>query len=104
MVQRAFNPGNPKFDAFDRLRAVRFIEHMARGSNWTAMALHGGGNMEAATVMARMYTDWNHLKDIVRAQTKMEKDPAKRDAIVNEIGKRRGRACNYGDLPKVDEE
>jgi 4-hydroxybutyryl-CoA dehydratase/vinylacetyl-CoA-Delta-isomerase len=102
IVQRAFNPGNPKFDAFDRLRACRFIEHMARGSNWTAMALHGGGNMEAATVMARGFTDWQHVKDIVRAQTKMEKDPAKRDAIVNSIGKRLGRVCTYGDLPRAE--
>ena len=26
IVQRAFNPGNPEYDAFDRLRATRFIE------------------------------------------------------------------------------
>lgn len=103
ICQRAFNPGNPKYDAFDRLRATRFVEHMARGSNWTAMALHGGGDQEAATVMARMFTDWDHLKDMVKVATGIEKDPAKADELIDSIGKRKGRICTYKDLPKVDD-
>lgn len=102
VCQKAFNPGNPKYDAFDRLRAVRFVEHMVRGSNWTAMALHGGGNQEAATVMARAFTDFGHLQNIVKAATGIEKDASKRDATINEIGKRMGRICNYGGLPKAE--
>lgn len=102
IVQRAFNPGNPDYDAFDRLRAVRFIEHMARGSNWTAMALHGGGNQEASTVMARSFTDWKHLQNIVKAATGITKDPEERAAIISSIGQRKGRACTYLDLPKAD--
>ncbi len=103
MVQKAFNPGNPDYDAFDRLRATRFIEHMVRGSNWTAMALHGGGNMEASLVMARAYTDWNYLKDIVKVATGIEKDEEKCSAVLDSIGKRNGRIATTLDLPKVEE-
>ena len=102
IVQRAFNPGNPEYDAFDRLRATRFIEHMVRGSNWSAMALHGGGNQEASTVMARSFTDWKHLQNIVKAATGIEKDAEKRDAIIDSIGEREGRICDFKDLPKAD--
>ena len=101
ICQAAYNPGNPKYDAFDRLRATRFVEHMARGSNWTAMALHGGGNQEAATVMARAFTDWNHCKNMVKAVTGIIKDKAEADAVINEIGKREGRIGHTGDLPKA---
>lgn len=102
ICQRAYNPGNPKYDAFDRLRATRFIEHMARGSNWTAMALHGGGNQEAASVMARAYTDWAHIKNLVKIATGITKDPAEVAAVLTKIGKNKGRACNYGDLPMAE--
>lgn len=100
LCQDAFNPGNPDYDAFDRLRAVRFVEHMVRGSNWTAMALHGGGNQEASTVMARAYTDWKHLQDIARAATGIVKDEEKCEEIISDIGKREGRICTTLDLPK----
>lgn len=93
---------NPDYDAFDRLRATRFIEHMARGSNWTAMALHGGGNQEASTVMARSYTDWKHLQDMVKAAAGITKDPEKCDAIIASIGKRQGRICTTLDLPHAE--
>lgn len=100
LCQDAFNPGNPDYDAFDRLRAVRFVEHMVRGSNWTAMALHGGGNQEASTVMARAYTDWKHLQDIARAATGIVKDEEKCEEIISDIGKKEGRICTTLDLPK----
>lgn len=99
ICQRAYNPGNPNYDAFDRLRATRFVEHMARGSNWTAMALDGGGNQEASTVMARAFTDWNHLKNIVKAATGIEKDPAKVKATIDAIGEQQGRICKTNGLP-----
>jgi len=102
LCQRAFNPGNPEYTAFDRLRASRFIEHMVRGSNWTAMALHGGGNQEASTVMARMYTDWDYVKELVKVASGIEKDTVKTEEFLDSIGKRQGHICNYGDLPKVD--
>lgn len=104
LCQKAFNPGNPAYTAMDRLRAGRFIEHMARGSNWTAMALHGGGNQEASTVMARSFTDWDYLKNLVRAATGMEKDPARVDEIIGTIGRRQGRICTNRNLPQSGNE
>ena len=101
LCQDEFNPGNPDYDAFDRLRATRFIEHMVRGSNWSAMALHGGGNQEASTVMARSFTDWNHLQNIVKAATQIEKDPEKQDEIIDSIGQREGRIATMRDLPQM---
>ncbi|MCH4179453.1 MAG: hypothetical protein LKF47_06290 [Megasphaera sp.] len=103
LCQKAFNPGNPDYDSFDRLRAARFIEHMVRGSNWTAMALHGGGNQEAATVMARMFTDWDYVKGLVKVASGIEKDEAVKEEFINSVGQRKGRICNYGNLPKIDE-
>lgn len=99
ICQREFNPGNPKYDAFDRLRATRFIEHMSRGSNWTAMALHGGGNPEAARMMAMRFTDWKHLQDIVRVATGIEKNPETCEKVLDSIGKRSGRIDTLNDLP-----
>ncbi|MDO4287617.1 MAG: 4-hydroxyphenylacetate 3-hydroxylase N-terminal domain-containing protein [Eubacterium sp.] len=104
LCQNEFNPGNPDYDAFDRLRATRFIEHMVRGSNWSAMALHGGGNQEASTVMARAFTDWGHLKNIVKVATGIEKDEAKRDAFIGSIGEKAGRICTFQDLPQAEED
>ena len=101
LCQREFNPGNPNYDAFDRLRATRFIEHMARGSNWTAMALHGGGNPEAARMMAMRFTDWNHLKDMVKVVTGIEKDENTCKEVIDNIGKKNGRIDTLQDLPNV---
>ena len=64
------------------------------------MALHGGGNQEASTVMARSFTDWDYLKNLVRAATGMEKDPARVDEIIGTIGRRQGRICTNRDLPQ----
>lgn len=102
LCQREFNPGNPKYTAFDRLRATRFIEHMARGSNWTAMALHGGGNPEASRLMAMRFTDWKHIQDIVRVATGMITDETQVDKVITEIGQRRGSIDTLLDLPVVD--
>lgn len=103
LCQKAYEPGNPEYDAFDRLRATRFVEHMARGSNWTAMALHGGGNQEASLVMARSYTDWAHLKNIVKAAVGITKDDEACGRIIKDIGKREGRICTTLDLPRASQ-
>ncbi|MGI6677693.1 MAG: 4-hydroxyphenylacetate 3-hydroxylase N-terminal domain-containing protein [Dehalobacterium sp.] len=104
IVQKEFNPGNPNYDSFDRLRATRFIEHMARGSNWTAMALHGGGNTEAARLMALNFTDWNHMQDIVKVATGMNKDPEFVEKTYDKIARNRGSVDTTLDLPLVNEE
>ena len=99
ICQAAYAPGDPKYTAFDRLRATRFIEHMVRGSNWTAMALDGGGNQEASTVMARSFADFGHMKNMIKAATGIEKDPAKVDEIIDRIGEQQGRICKTNGLP-----
>lgn len=99
ICQKAFNGGNPNYDAFDRLRATRFIEHMARGSNWTAMALHGGGNSEASRLMASRFTDWKLLQDMIKVATGINKDPEFAKETLDKIGKRKGMIDNKGDLP-----
>lgn len=103
ICQDAFNPGNPDYDAFDRLRAVRFVETLTRGSNWSAMALHGGGNQEASLVMARSFTDWDHLKNIVKAGSGIEKDPEKIKETIDAIGNRSGRISKINDLQEASE-
>lgn len=99
ICQRAYAPGDPKYTAFDRLRATRFIEHMARGSNWTAMALDGGGNQEASTVMARAFADWEFMKGMVKAATGIQKDTVSSEEIVDRIGEQQGRICKTNGLP-----
>jgi 4-hydroxybutyryl-CoA dehydratase/vinylacetyl-CoA-Delta-isomerase len=65
MVEKFFSPGaRADRGAEDRLRIIRLIENLTRGSNWTAMALHGGGNMEAAKLMAMRHMDWGKLVEI----------------------------------------
>ncbi len=103
IVQDAFNPGNPAYDAFDRLRATRFVEHMVRGSNWTAMALHGGGNSEAARMMAMRFTDWKHLQDMVKVATGIEKNPTICKDVLDSIGRRAGRIDTTLDLPNMND-
>lgn len=79
--------------AEDRLRIVRLIEHLARGSNWTAMALHGGGNMEAARLMAFRHTDWNKLKAIAETACGITQD---KDKTYRKIAERAG-LVDYGE-------
>lgn len=98
ICQEAFNPGNPEYDAFDRLRAVRFVETLTRGSNWSAMALHGGGDQEASIVMARAFTDWKHVEDIVRVGSGMDKNPEDIKKVLDSIGERAGRIYTPNDL------
>lgn len=99
ICQKAFNGGNPNYDAFDRLRATRFIEHMARGSNWTAMALHGGGNTEASRLMASRFTDWKLIQDLIKVSTGMNKDKQFEKETLDKLAKNRGKIDNVGDLP-----
>lgn len=103
ICQKEFNPGNPNYDAFDRLRATRFVEHMARGSNWTAMALHGGGNPEAARMMATRFTDWKHLQNVVKVATGMNKDPQFVKETYDQIGKKQGAIDTLLDLPIAEQ-
>jgi len=79
--------------AEDRLRIIRLIEHLTRGSNWTAMALHGGGNVEAARLMAFRHIDWNKLKSIAETACGVNKDKEK---TYKKIAERAG-LVDYGE-------
>ncbi len=74
--------------AEDRLRIIRLIEHMTRGSNWTAMALHGGGNIEAARLMAMRHMDWGKLVEIAEAASGVK---ASDEKALNMIAERGGK-------------
>ena len=106
-LQKYFDPvASEGATSEDRLRVIRLIEHLVRGSNWTAMALHGGGNMEAARLMAFRHTDWKKLKDIAALACGVSKDKEK---VYRKIAERHGQV-DYGDkgfkafLKKLKEE
>ncbi|MBU1628031.1 4-hydroxybutyryl-CoA dehydratase, partial [bacterium] len=89
ILQKYFAPAARKDrTAEDRLRVIRLIEHMTRGSNWTAMALHGGGNQEAAKLMAMRHMDWGKLVEIAEAACGVKDSDAKAlDLIAEREGK-----------------
>jgi 4-hydroxybutyryl-CoA dehydratase/vinylacetyl-CoA-Delta-isomerase len=70
--------------AQDRLRALRMIENMARGSNWTAMALHGGGNTEAARLMAFRHINFDKLAKLAEVACGIEEDESKAADLISE--------------------
>jgi len=89
ILEKYFSPAARKDrSAEDRLRIIRLIEHMTRGSNWTAMALHGGGNQEAAKLMATRHMDWGKLVEIAEAACGVkESDEKALDLIAERQGK-----------------
>ena len=52
--------------------------------------------------MARAFTDWKHLQNLVKVATGITKDPEEREKLISDIGKREGRICTTLDLPKVE--
>jgi len=89
LIQQYFSPAARKDrSAEDRLRIIRLIEHMTRGSNWTAMALHGGGNQEAAKLMAMRHIDWGKLVEIAETACGVkDSDEPTLDMIAEREGK-----------------
>lgn len=93
-IRKYFEPvAKPDATAEDRLRIVRLIEHMSRGSNWTAMALHGGGNTEAARLMASRHTDWNKIKSLAEVASGINKEA---DKLYHKLSERNG-LVDYGE-------
>jgi 4-hydroxybutyryl-CoA dehydratase/vinylacetyl-CoA-Delta-isomerase len=87
-IQKYFAPiAKQGATAEERLRIVRLIEHLTRGSNWTAMALHGGGNTEAARIMASRHTDWNKLRALAEVASGVSQDAEK---IYRKLAERNG--------------
>jgi 4-hydroxybutyryl-CoA dehydratase/vinylacetyl-CoA-Delta-isomerase len=67
---------------------MRLIENMGRGTNWTAMALHGGGNTEASRLMAIRHINWDKLGKIAEVACGIEKDESKAADLISErLGK-----------------
>jgi len=84
MLDKYLAPAKEGMTTEDRLRIYRLIENMARGTNWTAMALHGGGNTEAARLMALRHIDFGKLGKIAEVACGIEKDESKAADLISE--------------------
>ena len=87
-IERLLRPAVEGATAEDRLRLVRLIESLTRGSNWSAFALHGGGNPEASRLMALRQMDLEHLSRVAAVACGIEEDEA---STLAEVAGRQGR-------------
>jgi len=77
-IEKYFKPyAMEGVSAEDRLRAVRLVENLVKGTNWTSMALHGGGNTEAARLMAMRHIDWRKVIKLAETTCGIEPDDEK---------------------------
>lgn len=88
-IARLFRPAVEGASAEERLRLVRLIESLVRGSNWSAFALHGGGNPEASRLMLLRQLDFAHLGRMAEAACGIDPDGAE---VRREVARRQGRA------------
>jgi 4-hydroxybutyryl-CoA dehydratase/vinylacetyl-CoA-Delta-isomerase len=87
-IDKYLAPAKEGMTTEDRLRVMRLIENLARGTNWTAMALHGGGNTEAARLMAFRHMNFEKLGKIAEVACGIEKDESKAADLISErLGK-----------------
>jgi len=84
MIEKYLAPSKKGMSTKDRLRALRLVENLARGTNWTAMALHGGGNTEAARLMAFRHMNLEKLAKIAEVACGIEKDESKAEELIAE--------------------
>lgn len=92
MIDKYLSPAKEGMTTEDRLRVLRLIENLSRGTNWTAMALHGGGNTEAARLMAFRHINLGKLAKLAEIACGIEKDESKAEELVSE---RKGK-IDYG--------
>ncbi len=83
-IRKYLSPSKEGMTVEDRLRVFRLIENLTRGSNWSAMALHGGGNPEAARLMALRHINFNMLSKIAESACGIEEDESKAVEFVSE--------------------
>jgi 4-hydroxybutyryl-CoA dehydratase/vinylacetyl-CoA-Delta-isomerase len=83
-IQKYLAPAKEGMTAEDRLRILRLIENLTKGTNWTAMALHGGGNTEAARLMALRHINFDKLAKIAEVACGIEEDEAKAADLISE--------------------
>jgi 4-hydroxybutyryl-CoA dehydratase/vinylacetyl-CoA-Delta-isomerase len=87
-IEKYLAPAKEGMTTEDRLRVFRLIENLTRGTNWTAMALHGGGNTEAARLMAFRHINLDKLAKLAEVACGIEKDDSKAaDLIAERLGK-----------------
>lgn len=84
MIDKYLAPAKEGMTTEDRLRICRLIENMTRGTNWTSMALHGGGNTEAAKLMAMRHIDFGKLAKLAEVACGIEKDESKAADLISE--------------------
>lgn len=84
MIEKYLAPAKPGMSTEDRLRVLRLIESLTRGSNWTAMALHGGGNTEAARLMAMRHIDFDKLTKLAEVACGIDPNRKKATDLVAE--------------------
>lgn len=88
MIDKYLAPAKEGMSTEDRLRVMRLIENMSRGTNWTAMALHGGGNTEASRLMAVRHMNLDKLAKLAEVACGIEKDETKAADLISErLGK-----------------
>jgi 4-hydroxybutyryl-CoA dehydratase/vinylacetyl-CoA-Delta-isomerase len=84
MIDKYLTPAKEGMSTEDRLRVYRLIENMTRGTNWTSMALHGGGNTEASRLMAYRHMNLDKLAKIAEVACGIEKDESKAADLISE--------------------
>jgi 4-hydroxybutyryl-CoA dehydratase/vinylacetyl-CoA-Delta-isomerase len=84
MLDKYLAPAKEGMTTEDRLRIMRLIENLGRGTNWTAMALHGGGNTEASRLMALRHIDFDKLAKLAEVACGIEKDESKAADLISE--------------------
>ncbi|MFZ1946434.1 MAG: 4-hydroxyphenylacetate 3-hydroxylase N-terminal domain-containing protein [bacterium] len=84
MIAKYLAPAKEGMTTEERLRVLRLIENLTRGTNWSAMALHGGGNTEASRLMALRHINLDKLAKIAEVACGVDKDEAKAADLVSE--------------------
>jgi 4-hydroxybutyryl-CoA dehydratase/vinylacetyl-CoA-Delta-isomerase len=92
MIEKYLAPAKVGMTTEDRLRVLRLIENLTRGTNWSAMALHGGGNTEASRLMAFRHMNIDKLAKIAEVACGIEEDE---DKAADLIAEREGK-IDYG--------
>ena len=84
MIAKYLAPAKEGMTTEDRLRVLRLIENLTRGTNWSAMAIHGGGNTEASRLMALRHINLDKLAKIAEVACGIEEDEEKATELVAE--------------------
>jgi 4-hydroxybutyryl-CoA dehydratase/vinylacetyl-CoA-Delta-isomerase len=84
MIDKYLAPAKEGMTTEDRLRVLRLIENLTRGTNWSAMAIHGGGNTEASRLMALRHMDLDKLAKIAEVACGIDEDEGRAADLVTE--------------------